>query len=227
MKVAVVSANFGNYDSVKEQSNIKEKELFDWYYFTDNLNIISNTYKIITTRYHNHTYNMNVLFGKYYKLQSHKIDILSNYDYIIWMDASIQILNPNFVNDILDFLKNKPNLVMFAHEARTKIKDEVTVLNKISKFRGLNFNQQLKTYYDDGFKDDYGLYSSGFFIRKNNDDGINKLYDDWWNEVTTQTYRDQVSLSYVLWKNNIRPDIIIKQNIFKNKLIGNVIKHIK
>lgn len=228
MKVAVISSNFGNYDTFNEPSDkIKNINLFDWFFFTDNNKITSKVYKIINETYHfNETskYNKNVMHAKYYKIQHHKIEELKGYNYVIWLDSSMVITNVNFVDDILKLLEQLPNMVSFSHSRRKNTKEEFTVLKKMKKFNGLNFDHQQNTYIKEGFKDDIGLFENGFFIRKI-DEKMNKLFDDWWNEIKTHTYRDQVSFPYVLWKNNIKQDIIIKQNIFNCKLVGKVLKH--
>jgi len=42
---------------------------------------------------------------------------------------------------------------------------------------------------------------NSIIFRKHNSDNIIKLMNDWWEELNTQTKRDQLSLAYVLWKN--------------------------
>ena len=221
-KVAVITANFGNYDTIKEPINIKNIELFDWYYFTDNKDIKSDVYKVINESHH--IPGKPVLCAKYYKIQHHKIDFIQKYDYIVWHDSSFYIQNVNFVNDILELLKGDPKFVLYKHPQRTTITQEVSVLNRMRKFSGQNFNAQLSKYTNDGFTDNKGLYSLGFFIRKINSD-INKLFDDWFYEITTCTVRDQVSFPYILWRHDVTPNIVIQDNINNNKLIGKLGNH--
>jgi hypothetical protein len=110
MKIAILTVNYGNYDSFKEPKNLKNTEIFDWYYFTDNNKIESKIYKVVVEPYHikefTHT-DKKVYYSKYYKMQHHKIDILADYNYIIWIDASFQILNVNFVDDVLKLINQK------------------------------------------------------------------------------------------------------------------------
>ncbi len=47
----------------------------------------------------------------------------------------------------------------------------------------------------------FGLGENNILFRKHNSDNIIKLMNDWWEELNTQTKRDQLSLAYVLWKN--------------------------
>ena len=64
-KIAVITSIYGNYESIKNQDNVKDKELFDWYCFTDNENLKSNLWTIINKPYHllNTTGNFNIAMG--------------------------------------------------------------------------------------------------------------------------------------------------------------------
>lgn len=250
MKIAVISANIGNYDSYNNVINIENYELFDWFYFTDNDKVIINGWKIIKPTYHNNDrvnnndyvnnndrvndndYVNNMMIAKYYKLQFLKIDILQTYDYIVWMDASIHINNINFCNDIILLLSNKKNYIyIFEHYIRNSIKAEYIASLKFKKYKDQDMFKQITDYYNTKFKNlkfkDSKLYECGFFIVKNNS-SIEKLLDDWWNEVIKYTFQDQLSFPYVLWKNKIIPYSLnnnINKNIYNNKLIGIVKPH--
>jgi hypothetical protein len=100
-RVAIITSIYGNYDDLKIQ-NIKNKDLIDWYCFTDNKGVKSDTWKIINTPYHllnekyehknyknsfstlvkneNSKKTLNMMSAKYYKMKGHEIDILKNYD---------------------------------------------------------------------------------------------------------------------------------------------------
>jgi hypothetical protein len=57
---------------------------------------------------------------------------------------------------------------------------------------------------------------------------MEKLFDDWWEEVNKYSFRDQLSLPYVLWKHSIVPHSLndnINKNIYINKLLGKVRSH--
>jgi hypothetical protein len=239
-KIAVISANIQKYDNRQTNIlNIKNKNLFDWYYFSDDEIKKSDGWNIINSTYHSNNNvglskestdnSSNMLKAKYYKLQSHKIDVLTKYEYIIWIDASIEISNSNFVNDIMSIIRqNISNIYLFEHSQRNNIKDECNSSRRMAKYSDQNMEEQIKHYYDSGFVDSK-LYECGFFIYRKNDITI-KLFDDWWNEVIKYTFQDQLSFPYVLWKNNIVPHSLndkTNKNIWNNKLVGLVRKHLK
>lgn len=234
--VAIITAIYGNYDTIKEQ-NINNKEKVDWYCFTDNKEASSNQWIIVNTPYHisdpnNHdnyensysnvkdkTYNM--MCAKYYKLQSHKIDILKKYDYIIWIDGSIT-LQPDFINNVFhNIISQNYNLVNFKHSVRNNIKDELDESKKMEKYKHQILTKQYSEYIDDGFTDNVGLFENTIIIRKIISK-INNVFDLWWLHNKKYTYQDQISYPYVLWKMNVTPDYIINENVFNNSIYSYV-----
>ena len=65
--------------------------------------------------------------------------------------------------------------------------------------------------------------------------------NDWWEENLMYSYQDQLSLPYVLWKNNAKPLLLnetefnesnefnhsnrLKGSVWNNKLFGRIEKH--
>ena len=62
---------------------------------------------------------------------------------------------------------------------------------------------QLSHYKADGFPKRFGLFAPGIMIRKCGNIKVDKMMMDWWEEIKKYTYRDQVSLAYILWKNKV------------------------
>lgn len=237
IKIAVITSIYGDYDDLIDIENVIDRDKLDWYCFTDKEKNHSEGWKVILDPYHltnteendelkeykNFFSNieddqkiLNMMSAKYYKTQSHHIDLLKDYDYYIWIDGSL-ILRDSFVKTVYDFIhKKKYKLVNFKHSAREKIKDESHFSNTLQRYKEQNVLDQYQNYIKDSFKDDQGLFENGFFIRINKNE-INKLFDDWWLHNLQYSYQDQISYPYLLWKNNIRPDHIIKYSIYDNK----------
>jgi hypothetical protein len=165
------------------------------------------------------------MYSKYYKVQSTNIELLSKFKYIIWIDASIVIKNVNFVNDILNLIQKdrEQNMFIFEHYIRTDIFSEYLASKHIVKYNANNMYNQVKNYIADGFNDNY-LYEAGFFIYKNNEQ-MKKTLNDWWKEIVTFSFQDQLSLPYILNKNNIKPNLLNESNFIKNKMEGSVWKN--
>ena len=228
-KIAIITAIYGNYDNIKEQ-NINNKADVDWYCFTDNTDMKSDQWTIITTPYHlnstkyeykNSYHNVsdkkiyNMMSAKYYKLKNHEIDILQKYDYIIWIDGSIT-LRPNFINNVLkNIIDNDYELASFKHSERNNINDEVKLSLTMDKYKTQDLNTQYQFYLQDGFNDNIGLFENTIIIRKKTE-RINNIFDMWWIHNLKYSYQDQISYPYVLWKLNEIPDYVIQENVFNN-----------
>ena len=226
-EVAVITCNFGNYD-INDNNILKLKDynLFDWIYFSDN-KINSDGYLNITDDYFPKTIKIlnddkNRMKSKFYKFQSINFDFLKKYKYIIWMDASIIIENNNFVNDIISIIKENKNkdLFIFEHYKRNSIFDEYLISKDLDKYKNHNFKEQLNFYKSTGIKDDK-LFESGFLIYKNNNKMINMM-NDWWKQTLKYGYQCQISLPYVISKNNINYKLLNENNFVKGKLNGSI-----
>ncbi len=62
---------------------------------------------------------------------------------------------------------------------------------------------QIKFYEKDGFPKSFGKYATGILIRRNTPELLNfmKL---WYDQVDKYSNRDQISFSYIMWKNPIK-----------------------
>ena len=235
--VAIITANFGNYDSLKDP-NVNNANMVDWYCFTDNTDTKSEIWNVIDTPYHlqnereyyseykNSYRNItdpkirNMMAAKYYKIKAHEIDILKKYRYYVWVDGSIT-LQPESINNTLELINMNYDLISFKHSARTTVQEEVALSVKLPKYLSQNVDKQYELYKSDGFPDDSGLFECGLFVRKNIA-RINALFDMWWLENLKNSFQDQVSLPYCLWKTGIRPDYIIMDSIFSNEKFSKI-----
>ena len=244
-KIAVICLNYGNYDSIESNiTNIKDYHIFNWFYLTDNIKNNDKQYGwkyMNDLKYHNiyidkiHNNDTNRMISKFYKTQLLNITSMNNFDYIIWMDASIIIENTYFISDILNLITNnkESEFFIFEHSERNNIKDEYFASFFLEKYKNQDLENQINNYYNNNYKD--GLYESGFFIYKNNFN-IKKMMNNWWEEIQKYSYQCQLSLPYVLQKNNINifklnePDFVKgvvmgNGSVWKNKLCGYVRNH--
>lgn len=234
-KYAIITSIYGDYDNLKDH-DIPNKDLVDWYCFTDNVKIKSDQWKMIYKPYHledpdagefsnfkNYYSNLdksknskiyNMMCAKYYKIKTHNIDILQKYEYFIWIDGSI-FLRPNFIKNMIANC-NKFEMINFKHSERNNIKDEYDLSIKIPKYKNQHLNNQYNSYINNGFPDNIGLFENTIFARKNSEK-INRIFNNWWIHNLKYSYQDQISYPYVLWESKFIPDGIIPLNVFNNE----------
>lgn len=196
-KIVIYTAFTGNYDNLKDPEYIDEN--CDYVCFTDNPNVESNIWKIIPMEHSNLDNNRK---AKQYKLFPHKY--LSQYEYSFWLDGTFQIKG-SIREYIYKYLKNP--ILNVIHDERTCIYDEAIVSAGISRYPAKILENQIENYKNMGFPFNYGVVSLGAIFRQHNNPIVIKIMEDWWEEINKFTNQDQVSYSYVCWKNNFHPSI--------------------
>jgi hypothetical protein len=98
MKIAIYTALFGGKDDLKK---IDKSDNIDYIVFTDDPNLTSDDFKIILCSKKNEDPVRN---AKYFKILSTKV--LPEYDYSLWIDASITIKNIDINKLFNKYLEN-------------------------------------------------------------------------------------------------------------------------
>jgi hypothetical protein len=107
---------------------------------------------------------------------------------------------------MLSFL-TKNGMAAYIHPKRKCIFEEAKRLKSLSNYSHLKIQDQISEYIRSGMPNKYGLWAGGILVR-NNSSNAKKICDLWWQEINKWTYRDQLSLPYVLWQNNLNIDTI-------------------
>jgi len=194
-KFVVYTALFGNYDDL-----IDPKEDYngcDFVCFTDQKHLNSDIWEIRIIEDIDLPLNM---MNRRYKILSHLF--LSEYDQSLYVDTNISIIGNPF--DLVKKHLNKYNFVMPKHFERDCIYQESQecLIDGKSKFN--ETIKQMKSYKNEGYPLNFGLGENNIILRKHNEATIIRIMNDWWDEINTRTKRDQLSLGYVLWKNNLK-----------------------
>jgi hypothetical protein len=193
MKIALITATVGGFDTIKEIP--KQTVDFDFIRLTDN-----DLIEIKGNARHK---------AKFPKMQGH---LFTDADVIIWIDGSVQILSNNFVEYMANEVANydiaigKHNVRNCAYEEIDFICAEIMKGNEYLKRRYdfdtlLEVKNFLKTL---GFEHNKGLYACGIFARKNNHKA-NNMFDNWWQ-------------SEMQWQTNDQPLFVYLANMYKVKI---------
>lgn len=207
--IAVYTAIIGDYDDLKDpivQSNC------DYICFADH-NIKSNVWKIVSISNLDLGRLSNVRKARYIKTHPHTL--LKEYDKTIWVDANL------FIKDDLLKLVDSSSFKLFKHPFRDCIYDEAVALSTWH-IDTQAINRWLEVLKREGYPKHAGLVETNFMIRDNSEMSI-ELDECWWAVINSYSYRDQMSLNYLIWK--YKYDVNISDIVIRNSQYIELVKH--
>lgn len=166
--------------------------------FTDMNDLDSNTFEV--KRYPRINCDP-VRCARFFKLLPHLF--FPDYEYSIWIDASIVIKKENLRRLVERYLREN-DIAMFTHAERDCIYDEGAVCIDSGKDAPTIINAQLNHYRKNGYPRHNGLVNTGVILRRHSAPSIIQVDTDWWNQLVNFSQRDQLSFNYVAWKNGLR-----------------------
>lgn len=75
------------------------------------------------------------------------------------------------------------------------------------RYSNYTIKKQVDKYKNEGMPTHYGLPSLGAIFRKHDDEKVISLMEQWWEEIINYTNQDQLSFTYLMWKNNFHPSV--------------------
>lgn len=220
-KFVVYTALFGDYDNLIDP---KEKyEGCDFICFTDQKNLKSDIWNVKIVEKCDLPLNM---MNRRYKLLPHLF--LSSYEQSLYVDTNIFIRN-NPINLANKYLVQS-DIAISKHYKRSCIYSEAKEIIKAKKAKKEDVENQVKAYKGEGFPEKFGLTENNIIFRNHNSRKIIFLMEAWWEELINQTKRDQLSLMYLIWKNNVHLETMqenargskyFKLKLHKNAYIDN------
>ena len=201
----------GDYDNLESPYFID----FNWDYvcFTDNQNLLK--YKnlgIWQIRPLVFAQLDQIKNARWHKTHPHVL--FPEYKLSIWIDSNINILSRKLVK----IAKTNKNLLVPYHFTRDCIYDECKAVIDCKKDSPENVEKILNFLKKEHMPTHYGLNETNILIRHHGDAFIQKIMEEWWYFIENYTRRDQLSFSYILWKNGID----IKDIAFNNCRLDNL-----
>jgi hypothetical protein len=211
-KVAVYTAMYGTgLDTIKTQPT---SNLFDLYCFTDILDLDTKNFtKIFYPALSTDTIRSAKVFKLFPELFLHQ-----KYDFAIWIDTTI-VLNTDTVNEMItkyvNVLKKYP-VYFLQHPERDCVYDEIDFCISLKKDNP-ELLQQIKQRYEfENYPRKNGLYACTVVGWQNNRSLI-EFQTKWMEEINNFSFRDQISLPYVMQKKKINFFLDKSLNVFHNK----------
>ena len=198
MKRVVYTAIFGDKDDL---SPITQSRGFDYKVFTDNPDLVSNDHEVVVC---DSLHDDPTRAAKIYKVLAH--DHLADYDCSLWVDGSVDVVTDDLV-ELFDRYLADHDLALHHHTVRSCAYAEASACIKLEKDNPEVIREQMYGYLAEGFPKRIGLPSGGIIFRRHTE-AIAKLNRDWWSEIQAHSRRDQLSLSYVIWKNDLPYHVI-------------------
>lgn len=125
-------------------------------------------------------------------------------DASVWIDASFIPAAPDFPRALLDHAEP---IAQFAHPDRDCIYDEAAFSVPLSKYRGQPLAEQVEHYRAIGHPEHWGLWATGVIARRHTDAVIDFGWR-WLADCECFTYQDQVSEAPALARAGLRPSTL-------------------
>ncbi len=206
---AVYTCVTGQYDSM---AHLKSHEYLDpaWDYilYTDNESLLSaHTYGAWDVRPLEYDRLDPVRNSRWHKTHPHVL--LQHYDQSLWADGNVNILT--------DFLFQKirtehHDLLIPRHFARTCIYQEAAAVKAAGIDDPALVDAEVALEKAAGFPANYGLNETNILYRRHKNPEIIQFMDEWWAMIEKYSKRDQLALSFILWKHGITVESVSFEN---------------
>lgn len=195
MKVAVLSACYGDYDSVDPVPS-QDIDAY-WLMVTDNPTLHAVGWDLVVEpRHHMHPR----LAAKVPKCNPW---LYVDTDVVVWMDASCKLLRPDSLRQIVG-ASHGHYLAQIVHPWRDDIASEAEASVGMPKYEGQDILGQVNHYRDLGHPLDWGLWATGLAVHNaTRSVDMEAFGQKWLAEQVRWTYQDQISQPYVLRKRNL------------------------
>lgn len=192
MNVALYSAIYGEYDSVKP---IPPGFDVPAYMFTDSEET-SKWAKLNgwIPRVQAMPQPTPMLQHKWWKIHPH--EAVPDAEVTLWIDGSITITVDDYVSRCLAALGDD-DWCAVTHPWRNCIFEEGYYSAQMPRYERVPIIEQLDFYAASGHPQHWGLIAAGANVRRHTD-SVREANDRWWHENITRTHQDQLSLPFVL-----------------------------
>ncbi len=146
----------------------------------------------------------NNLNAKTFKVLPHRY--LDTYEYSLFVDANTLLYGR--IAQLLSICLASGPFVMWQHPFREDIYSEAAAIISFRRHPPQGVIKQVAHYASEGMPQNSGLAEACFIWRQHTHPSISEFMEQWWSEIRRFTKRDQLSLSYLMWKRNFRPSIL-------------------
>lgn len=216
-KKIVYTCILGDYDTLYSPLIITDNTKY--IVFSDNKNITKEVdsweYKTIPKKIREICHNNDILINRYIKM--HPKELFPEEDYALYIDGSIRVISD--ITDVFNKINNKTGLGMHVHRMRNDVYEEAKACINSKLGDKKKIKELIQKYKKEVFPEKYGLFEATIIASDLKNRNAEEILNNWWEEfLETGTYRDQLTFTYVLWKNQYQmQDVgILGENVETN-----------
>lgn len=212
-RIAVYTVIFGKYDKLLEPYVTPDN--IDYWIITDQeIDLTNSAWKKKDINEFTKTIEKftNIEKNRFFKMNVNTI--FPDYKFTCYIDGNIQI-----ISDITEYIYHIGNsgVAMHMHSSRDCVYDEMPAILHAKKASREQLDIHKKHLQKELFPTHYGMLECNVIVRENTS-LCKRLMDNWWQEFTNYSKRDQLSFPFVLYKNNIQVSDVgtLGNNVYEN-----------
>lgn len=221
-KIVIYSCITGDYDDIVEPLYCNEN--VDYILLTNNTKLKSEKWKVMQIPEEiQEQFDNNITLNRFVKINPHKV--FKGYEYSIYIDGNIRLISD--ISCYINNINKDIGIALHQHSKRNCIYDEVLACKRLGKGNAIKMEEQMDKYRKEGYPENNGLLEATMIVTDLKHDISKKIINDWWKEfINSGSYRDQLSLPYVIWKNNIKiEEVGTLGNTIRNNPKIQIIEH--
>jgi hypothetical protein len=193
-KIVIYTVISGNYDTLKQPEVIGNH--FRYVCFTDQEFKEEQQWEIrpLLTKFNNP-----ILVNRYHKMHPHIL--FPENKYSVYIDGNIQITGSHLYDRVLELIKANAVLSLITHPDRVCVYKEAEVCVNNGLDSTLRIWRYIAFLKKRQYPSNNGLIEANIIFRMHKIKPIIQLMEEWWKFFRKFSYRDQLTLPYVLWKN--------------------------
>ena len=134
--------------------------------------------------------------SRWHKLNPHIL--FPEDDFTVWIDGS-QIIKPIKVfSELVEPYTKSVDIATFKHPIRNCVYQEIEACKRLKKDDPVVMDKQINFYKKMGYSPGNGMVETSCVVRKHTEEVAN-FNRKWWEQLETNSYRDQLSFNYVSW----------------------------
>lgn len=193
----------GDYDDVREPKYVSDR--CDYFLLSDKKLEKPSIYQWLDIKeFIPDELNDPIAQNRYCKINTHKI--FPQYRYSVYVDGNITITGN--ITENIDRLKDA-RIGVLAENYTDNVNVYALRCGAMRADLPEKLINQLESYWLQGMPENSGSFACGVLVREHNNPICIKLMEDWWREYCIHTKRDQISFTYILWKNGFNKNDIL------------------